>query len=73
MNLLHMIWFFMFVECICWLKFSKEGLLYKRENAYEVVSSIAKFFTMGLPHFTLKRRNGFEWQSVWEGVEWGWR
>lgn len=43
-------------------------MLYKKANAYELVLSIAKFFTKGLHLLAFKRRHSFEWQSVWEGV-----
>lgn len=67
MNLLHVFLFFMFAECIFWPKFPKEKVLWKRANAYAVGLDMAKLFTTGSHHFALKRRNGFEWQSVWEG------
>lgn len=72
MNLLHVFLFFVFVECIFWLKFPKEGCFIKG-HVYELVLSVAKFCTTALHPFTLKRRNGFERQSVWEGMGWGWR
>ena len=64
MNLLHVFLFFMFAECIFWLKFPKEKVLWKRANAYAVGLDIAKLFTTGSHHFALKRRNGFEWQCL---------
>lgn len=64
MNLLHVFLFFMFVECIFWVKFPEEKVLCKRTNAYEVVLGIAQFFSTGLYHFALRRGDGLERPSV---------